>query len=114
MIRKTLLIAALFASQMTYADENKVLDVPKEPVNFNKPLAEQIEPWPSESSQDISPQWQELTEGNQPEQQINKALLTKDWPRLADLLAAYAAQPAYDKTLYRYALRALRRGADSS
>lgn len=109
MIRKTLLIAALFACAMTYADENKVLDVPKEPINFDKPLTEQIEPWPSESSQDISPQWQELTEGNQPEQQINKALLTKDWPRLADLLAAYAAQPEYDKTLYRYALGALRR-----
>lgn len=51
----------------------------------------------------------ELVEGDKPEQQINKALLTKDWPKLSDLLAEYATKPDYDKTLYRYALGALRR-----
>ncbi len=109
MIRKTLLITALFASATAYADENKVLNIPQEPVSFDKPVALPSEQWPSENQSQALPQWHELIEGDEPEQQINKALLTKDWPKLSDLLAEYATQPQYDETLYRYALGALRR-----
>ena len=109
MIRKTLLITALFASATAYADENKVLNIPQEPVSFDKPVALPSEQWPSENQSQALPQWHELIEGDEPEQQINKALLTKDWPKLAGLLAEYATQPQYDETLYRYALGALRR-----
>lgn len=109
MIRKTLLISALFACSAAYAEEGKVLDVPQEPVSFDKAPAMPSEQWPSENLPENAPQWNELVEGDGPEQQINKALLTKDWKKLADLLHQYAAQPQHDKTLYRYALGALRR-----
>ena len=112
MIRKTLLIAALFSSATTYADESQVLDVPKEPVSFDKPIALPLEQRPSENELPAMPQWNELLEGDEPEQQINQALLGKDWQKLGGLLREYSMQPQHDTTLYRYALGALRRAED--
>ena len=94
MIRKTLLIAALFSSATTYADESQVLDVPKDPVSFDKPIALPLEQRPSENELPAMPKWNELLEGDEPEQQINQALLGKDWQTLGDLLREYSMPAA--------------------